>query len=191
MSNFVMHGTSFNWSYEPDYDMLEPWVEQDGHGLIRKVTRHYDRPGKKPGEVFLHSERGVHWIYDVEGTTKIATRDCWGLGEELEQALAEMLRRPPTKKEIVAEAVRHDRDFCRKFLSGDVGWFTVSCWPEEDPDAIEYLNGVLCEHGDSYLEDAAKEMAEDYLVLKASAENEALAEQAAKEAELDLIMAGL
>jgi hypothetical protein len=168
-----------------------PWEEQDGHGLIRQIHRSFGKPDKKPGEVILYGERGSYWIYDVAGTTKIATKDGWGLGEEREQALGEMLRRPPTKKEITAEAVRQDMDFCRKFLSGDIVWFTVSCWSEEDPDAIEYLSGFLCEHGDSYLEDAAKMMAGDYLVLKESAQKELLDKQAAREAELDLIMAGL
>lgn len=190
MSHFVMQGVSFNWACEPDYHMTEPWKEQDGHGVVRQVRRP-SPPNKKPGEVIIYNEGGYFWIYDVSETIRLAAAGGWGLGDEHRGALAKRLGRSPTQKEITAEVVRHDTVFCRKYLSGDVGWFTVSCWPEEDPDAIEYLGGCLGEYGSPYFESVAQELAEDYLVLKEANQKELLAKQAANEVELDLHMAGL
>lgn len=179
MDKFVIGGVTFNWEAERDGGMGHPWEEHDGHGVIRGIYGH-SRPSKRPSEVVIYSDRGSHWLYDVAATTKLAAEDGWGLGDDALQSLEKKLGRAPTKKEITAQAVRNDMDFCRKYLNDQICWFSVTCWAEDASDDKEYLGGILCEYGDDYLEEAAKGLA-----------GELLHQRKAKEAELDLVMEGL
>lgn len=190
MRNFEIDGISFTWDYEVD-DLGFPWLEHAGHGIIRDVVGYRQTLSKKPCEVIIFNERDRYWLYDVSSSIALATRDGWGLGAEDTKALGDRLGLPPTKKQVIAEAVRLDMAFCRRFLSGDVCWFSVSCWKTDDPDNKDYLGGVLCEDGSPYLEEVAGGIAADFLAKEEANKKAKEANRKAKEDQLDLIVAGL
>jgi hypothetical protein len=154
MQTFKIGRTSFTWSYCEDSLGL-PWKEHDGHGVIREAEASTGYSTKEPREVILHDNGRTIWLYDVQASIKLAKQYGWGVSGNNAALLQEKLGRYPSKKQITAEAVRLDIEFCRKFLQGDVRWFTVSCWKTNDPDNKEYMGGVLCEDGDAYLESVA------------------------------------
>lgn len=129
-----------------DHDMGRPWEEHDGHGDIRQgYTGFTGYAEKRAGEVvigevsFSHSRRTV-WLYDVAATIKRAHKEGWGLAGHHEIALEEKLGRTPTKREIVAEAVRLDMERMSAWLNDRWTWCGVSV--VEMPDyskAIEAL----------------------------------------------------
>lgn len=181
MDTFVIDGVVFRWAYEQDGGMRYPWVEHDGHGVIRTSSaRHSQDAEKKPSEKIIFSGYGVHYLYDIAATTSLAKKDGWGLALEEIAKLGQRLGKAPTPKQITAAAVQSDIDFCTKYLNGDVQWFDVSCWVDGEKDDKEYLGGILCEAGDDYLEEAARDLA-----------GELLGQRKDREVELDLAMAGL
>lgn len=180
-NSFEIDGVEFGWVEEQDGDCRAPWDEHDGHGVIREVSLRYnDHPEKHPGEVAIHKNHGTAWLYDVKATTALAKKDGWGLGDEAKAELVERLKREPTKKEITAEAVANDMEFCRKYLNDEICWWSVSCWAADKPDDIKYLGGILDESGAPYIEECAKDLAAQIIYSRK-----------AVEAELDLHMAGL
>jgi hypothetical protein len=151
---------------EPDHDCSPPWVEYDGHGHLRCVSVWQGSLAKKPGEVVLYRDRHVCWLYDVAESINTARADGWGLSDTARQNLEQRLGRLPTQREVTAEAVQQDVKFCSRYLDGLVCWFTVACWPAGDDSEKSYVGGVLCEHGDSYLEDTAKVLAQEFISSK-------------------------
>lgn len=145
------NGYSFTFKTEPDDSgMGYPWSEHDGHGVIE--CRRY--PGKSPGEVLLYQDRGEYWFYNVQSTVKLATRDGWGLDPLGLEKLISKLRRTPSKREVTAESVRLDMEYCRKWLNGHIWWVgcvvclfddkgrkiaTDSCWGFESNDESSLL----------------------------------------------------
>lgn len=187
MKSFEVDGVKFNWTYEIDHGRGLPWDENGGHGIVykRPANSSYD---ESPGKAVIFNDGVYRWTYDVQGSVLLAKEECWGLEDV--KALRDKLGRQPTSEEIRTEAVRLDMEFCRRYLEGQVRWFTVFCWPADDSDAIQYVGGICCEKSDSYLKSSAVYLAKDYFHT-VKHEKEALAKQAAREAELDLIMAGL
>jgi hypothetical protein len=143
-----------------DYCSAPPWKEHGGHGLIREEFARRSRPTKGPGEIIIHSDRGQHWLYDVRGSLALAKRDRWGLNDDCFSALTHRLGRVPTPREIRAEAVRLDAEFCQRYLTGRVQWLAVTV---TDPDTgeSECLGGCLTEWGDPYLTQEARELAKE------------------------------
>lgn len=152
-------GITVRIDYYYDQDAGKPWVENDGHGIIRETSSHYGRPDKKPGEIIIASERGHYWLYDIQETTKIATRDSWGISPDLAKGLAKGL----TKKQIVAASVKNDVDFCSGYLNDQWHYVGVVCTVldknGDDTDDTESCWGF--ETYKDYHETAGREMAAD------------------------------
>ena len=109
----------------PDDAGRLPWQEFDSHGDIRTASSWYGHLEKKPGERIIHSERGDHWIYDVQGAIVKATHERWGIGPEETSKLTERLGRPPSQREVIARAVALDMDYCAGWLDGRYSWCVV------------------------------------------------------------------
>lgn len=157
--DFVADGISFRCEISSDSHNAPPWVEYDGHGVIRTVSSYYGNPDKKPGEVILYSDRGDYWLYDVQATTEKAKREVWGCRGEAAGL---------TPGQRAAQAVREDFEYCRKWLQGDIFWTVLEVYPiDEEGEKIgedsDYLGGV--EYGytkelGEYVKQTAKEMGE-------------------------------
>lgn len=157
-----------------DQDMGEPWKEHDGYGIVSEWTMR----DKSPGELVLHHDRNSYRYYDLAETMKLARKDGWGLSDNDKAKLAKSLGRKPTKREIVAEAVRRDFEHLRAWCNDQWHWqgYTTeittpdgktldgdSCWGFDDEDymlseagdnAIYSINRLADEH--------AKELAESH-----------------------------
>lgn len=175
MQSFELDGVKFNWTYENDYDMDHPWVENELHGIVTSAPLRFGFT-KSPGQVVIHRVGSTVWVYDVKKSIELAKRDCWGLNDKAAKALQCRLGKQPTQKQITAEAVRLDMEFCRSYLEDEVQWFSVCCWPAEDSDQKQWLGGILCEEGDGYLEECAKELATGHIKVS-SREQENLASE--------------
>jgi len=79
-------GYRFRVNIEDDDSGEAPWERDDGHGPVSDWTSR----DKLPGERVLNTDHGRKRYYDVAEATRIAKRDCWGLGPE---AKAELVKR--------------------------------------------------------------------------------------------------
>jgi hypothetical protein len=166
MSDTIEHaGLTFRVTVEHDSDHGAPWEECEGHGPVSEFRRHYrGDTDKRPGEVVLHSDGRSSIFYDWQEATRIAKRDGWGLGDAEMEKLAAKLKRAPTRGEIVAEAVRRDFDYLRRWCSND--WYYVGVIVtllDADGDEThesESLWGIESESTD-YLAEVAKELADE------------------------------
>lgn len=161
-------GYSVTWEVCPDDSgMGYPWDEHDGHGIIRVESPRYN---KAPGEIILHRDRGDTYIYDIRATLPIARRDGWGLGESAMGDLARKLKRSPTRREIAAESVRQDVEYCRGWLVGRYSWVGIVvklCDPDGELIEEESVWGFeFDDYGTSndYLESEARSMARGLIV---------------------------
>jgi len=127
-------GLCFAVEITADYGMGMPWEEYDGYGVIekRRYTRGY-RPEKSPNEIILYADNDTAWIYDVKATLKKAKKEAWGI------------ENPPadwSKKQIRAEAVKRDIDYCKKWLTGDMFCVAVGVTYADNPDYVDNIGGV-------------------------------------------------
>lgn len=154
--NIYRNGRTFNVEIVTDESMGMPWIEHDGHGIIEHKFSPYGKPVKRAGQKIIYSENRDYWLYDIEATTKKAISEGWGLSQAAIQGLSVRLGRAPTKREIVAEAVQVDLDYCRSFLTGEQYFigiivecegFTDSLWgiESESTDYIEEVQNELIE----------------------------------------------
>lgn len=111
----IKDGYRFGVSFTPDLDTGEPWLNNDGHGIVSRWT---NRP-KTPGERILTQDRAFFRYYDWEATIAKAHREEWGVkGGQLDGETVGAYR---------ARAVQADFDYlaawCRdewRYLSVDV-----------------------------------------------------------------------
>jgi hypothetical protein len=147
-------GRAFLVEYFHDADMGAPWVEHDGHGIIRSTCSHYGRPEKKPGEVIIASDRGHYWLYNIEATTQKAQAEGWSIANPAPGM---------TRRQIVAAAVARDMAHCAGFLNDNWHWcgITVTLLDSdgEKTEAADSLWGMASDDAD-YLEGEARNMAE-------------------------------
>lgn len=115
----VADGFAYRVDIVADCDMGAPWIEHDGHGVIRACRK--ARKNKAPGDVVI----GDDWLYDVPATLKLAKRDGWGIGAEERAALGVNLGREPTASEVTAEAVRMDMERMKGWLNDAWQWIGV------------------------------------------------------------------
>jgi hypothetical protein len=99
------------------------------------------------------------YYYDFKATIKLAARDSWGVSPEDIEAYTATHGKAPTAKQIRAMAVEADFEYLRKYLAGDVAWYSI-CVTRVDSGECEYLGGILCEGDDAYMMDCARELAE-------------------------------
>jgi hypothetical protein len=145
LTNFAIDDVEFSCVVEHDGDMQEPWVEHDGHGVLRRCPRgHKVRGTKRLGEVVLDE----CWLYDVKASIERASQDSSGISPGAHTALAAKLKREPAQKEITAEAVRLDLEFCNRYILGLVQWYRMEVQAVDDPEGVEYLSGTLCDDAD-------------------------------------------
>lgn len=165
LETFEHDGLQFAVEIARDDDAGAPWEECDGHGPVRREYCRSGRVNKAPGERVLHSHGGDYWLYDVAEAVRIALRDGWGLPAERVAEKAAELGRPPTCREIAAEAAGNDFAYLRRWLNND--WFYAVVrvvlldveGAETDRDA--YCGGVEFEFGgaDEYWREVAEELA--------------------------------
>lgn len=154
------NGTTYRVEFHFDQDTGAPWKECDGYSIVSNGRR----SEKRPGEVRIDSgERNATVrFYDVQETIKKATREGWGLGDEASAALAKTLGREPTKREIVAEAVRLDMERMRGWCCDDWHWCGVSVFPltadgDELRSKTESLWGIESDAG-AYFDEVISEL---------------------------------
>ncbi len=156
-----INGLTFRVEIEPDHDMRAPWEEHDGHGPVREISG-YGRPEKKPGEVIIYQDRGHGYAYDVQEAARIARRDGWGLAPEAVATLRYRLGREPTRGEVIAEAVRIDRDRMRAWCNSEWSWcgvvVTLLDLDGRDTGMTESLWGIESDSRE-YLDEVAEELA--------------------------------
>jgi len=121
-----LNGRTYRVDIEADPDMGAPWEEHDGHGIVSDWTTR----DKRAGELVLHVEQryganGARRFYDLTATIRRATSEGWGLGPDRIATLASKFGRAPTKREIVAEAVRLDYEYLRGWCNDEWYWAGV------------------------------------------------------------------
>jgi hypothetical protein len=145
MKNFIFQDVEFNWAAGYDTDMSVPWVEHDGHGVLeQKRTLRHCVIKKSPSQVHI----GNGWLYDVTASIEQARSGGWGLGDNALAELELLLGRKATGREITAEAVRADMEFCKRYLAGRVCWYRIEVFASDKISEAETLGGILCEDGD-------------------------------------------
>lgn len=161
--SFTHNGHDFTLDVERDHDMPHPWEEHDGHGIVgQSTTRHGAREGgKRPSERPLNSpdRHEYQYYYDMKASTTRAKKERWGMSPKTIEAYTAKYGKAPTPRQVTAMAVEADFQYLRKYLAGDVAWFSI-CVTHPETGEREYLGGILCEDGDNYLMDCAREIAD-------------------------------
>jgi len=116
-----LNGRTYTVRIESYNDMGAPWEENDGHGIVSEWTTR----SKRAGELVLHADRSRRRYYDLSATLKTARADGWGLNDDARAALAARIGREPTKREVVAEAVRLDYEHLRGWCDDEWQWVGV------------------------------------------------------------------
>lgn len=161
-------GRAFEVQLLADDGMGAPWDEHDGHGIIRDGSRHTEGMSDKlPGERPMNDAgmREVQFFYDVAQTMRVARRDGWGLPDDARAALAQKLGRAPTAREVTAEAVLRDFEYCSGWARGAWQFVGVSVRiinadgePEGDAQSVFGVESL----GD-YWREVARELAADIM----------------------------
>jgi hypothetical protein len=71
----TQHGQSYLVEWFFDECTGAPWQEHDGHGIVSDWTSR----SKKPGELVLHSDRGMSRYYDFAATVEKAKIEGWNV----------------------------------------------------------------------------------------------------------------
>lgn len=123
METITHKGLTFEVRTEQDHCIGKPWQEFDCHGEVREEsTLGFRQVNKAPGEVVIYSDRGRVFLYDYQGTIKRAHAEGWGLSGKPLLALNARLKRVPTRREVVAEAVRLDMERMRGWCEDRWGY---------------------------------------------------------------------
>jgi len=155
-----LNGRTYTVRIESDNDMGAPWEENDGHGVVSEWTTR----SKRAGELVLAVDQryglnGKRRFYNLSATIKTAHADGWGLNDEARAALAARIGREPTKREVVAEAVRLDYEHLRGWCNGS--WYWVGVIVSDDATGEQSsLWGMESDDGGG-LEECAAELAQD------------------------------
>ncbi len=159
-------GHTIKITFHHDEDMGPPWEEHDGHGAVTEWV-HRD---KYPGERLLCSDRSSKRFYDVAETMKIAKKDGWGLCDEDKAKLAAKLGRPPTKKEVTAEAVERDFEYLRAWCADEWCWLGYTTEIEEPNGQTHLGDSCFGFDDEKYMLSEAQEQARatvNWLILTA------------------------
>ena len=125
-----------------DSDNTAPWDSDAGHGPVSDW-----RPArsKAPGELILCTDRhGGARLYDYTEARAIPERDGWGIGAEREAELIARLGRPPTRKEILHEAVMVNYTYLKRWCEDDwwyIGYQTTVSGPDGETVPFHYYTG--------------------------------------------------
>lgn len=69
------HGERYLVEWFFDYDGGPPWEESEGHGIVSEWTRR----DKRPGELVLATDRGMHRFYDYAASVRKARAEGWNI----------------------------------------------------------------------------------------------------------------
>lgn len=147
MYEFNKHQYSDTVTVTWDYDtMRAPWIEHDGHGIIREVESLDDL---REGEEALYQEnrRSKLYAYDVTGTLELATKEGWS-----------------DNPEGIRAAVQRDIDVCNDYLRSNLVWIIIHATSKKYPDISVCIGGILCDESDSYFFESVNDLAVDVLV---------------------------
>jgi hypothetical protein len=120
---------------------------------------------RRPGEHYLSG----NWAYDWQAPTIRAKRDGWGISQRQYKALANSLGKPPSAKQVVAEAVRLDFACLAEWCNGLWHWVCVSVYSGDE--LVDVIGGIASDDLagisqnvydiiDKHLERIAKELVE-------------------------------
>lgn len=160
--DFEHEGKQFRAFIESDDDATPPWDRECGHVDVSE----WERRNKRPSEVIINEDRGSRSFVCIREAIAKATHEGWGLSDESMQALSERIGRTPTKKEVIAEAVRLDVERMRAWCADQweyVGVCVCLLDSEGSPIGDKYaaaLWGIESEC-DDYIREVAREMAAD------------------------------
>ncbi len=160
--DFEHDAKQFRAFIEGDDDHTPPWDRECGHVDVTD----WERRNKAPSEVIINEDRGSRRFVCIRDAIAKATREGWGLGVESMKALAEKLARTPTKREVIAEAVRLDVERMRAWCNDEWGYVGVCVClldSEGSPVGDKYAAacwGIESDSGD-YLREVARDMAAD------------------------------
>lgn len=162
-STMEYKGHSYTVSLHYDYDMGAPWKEHDGHGEIRESsTPHRHREGSKCAGEWPMNDPDRHctqFYYDAAATMRKARAEGWGLGPDAMTAIAARLGRAPTRREVIAASVRADFEYCSGWVNDEWHWVWIEV--EDDETGESTTLGGLQSDDDTYLEEVARELAEE------------------------------
>lgn len=91
-----------------------PWERSEGHGEVTEWTSR----DKRPGELVLNKDRGLHRFYDFAGACATARADGWGMtGGRLEGESA---------RAYAARAARHDYEVLKAWCDDEWTYYGVA-----------------------------------------------------------------
>lgn len=160
--DFEHEGKRFRAFIERDEDAGTPWGRECGHVDVGD----WERRNKRPSEVIINEDRGSHRFVCIREAMVKATREGWGLSDEHMQALTEKLARPPTKREVIGEAVRLDIERMRAWCADEweyVGVCVCLLDSEGSPIGNKYaaaLWGIESDF-DEYIKEVARDLTAD------------------------------
>jgi hypothetical protein len=154
---FEAHGREFSAIVLSDDNSDTPLDREDGHGPVRfeRTAR-----GKAPGEWPAHTGNGGDYmLYDSRAALEQARREGWGLGPRELDGLRRDLGREPTRREVVAEAVRRDFERLAGFFRGE-WWYVGVIVRDEQTGQTSGLWGIESDSTE-YLRETAQELADE------------------------------
>lgn len=156
--DFTHHGLSFRAFIEYDHAAEAPWEREDGHAPVSEWTSR----DKRPSEVIVSTDRRSNRFVCIREAHARARAQGWGLGSDDMQALRDTLNREPTKREVIAHAVKLDIERMRAWCADDwcyVGVCVSLLGPDGQPVGNKYA--AACWGIESDCDDYIKEVASD------------------------------
>ena len=151
---FEHAGRQYKAEIHADESMGPPWEEHDGHGIVSDWTTR----DKAPGELVLATDGRSRRFYDFSGSCARARAEGWdsapyNTGQESKAAQA-------------AKAARADYEYLRAWCADEWSWCGVvvvplcDCCGAADESRSESLWGIDSSDGGAYLQEVARELAE-------------------------------
>lgn len=147
----VHAGREFLVSFYADDDSDAPWDRSEGHGPVSEWTTR----DKRPGERVLCADRRSRRFYDWQAACKTARAEGWNAA-------------PYDAPNRIARAVSADFDFLKSWCDDEwhyCGVAVQACDADGDPvgDAFEHALWGLESNAGSYLDEVARDLADDLL----------------------------
>ena len=142
------------------YDTISgpPWQERDGHGIVSGwVTR-----DKRPGELILSNDGKAHRYYDWEGTMARARKEGWGCGIDDFMRLTCKLRRCPTRKQVIEDAVRRDFNYLHGWCNDEWHWMGILV--EDEETGVTCSMYSICSTDEAYIKEVTDDLCEEIYV---------------------------
>lgn len=156
--DFEHEGKNFRAFIESDNDATPPWDRECGHVDVSE----WERRNKAPSEVIINENHGAKRFVCMREAIAKATREGWGLSDESMQALSARIGRTPSKREVIAEAVRLDVERMRDWCADEWGYIGVCvCLLDSEGSPIGDKYAAACWGIESDCDDCIREVARD------------------------------